>query len=393
MAPDVQDDDKDDDGDDDLSWLAAEVRDLWVPRGAHAVPRLPAPPDPLDFLRAHVMMSVPCIVRGGMDGPEWSRARAWTIDSLAARMGDAEVSINVTPDGLGDAVKREGGAALFVKPEERRMPFSRFAELLRAGADAAGEVVYLSEQNDNLRTEHAALVEDVPASVDWFARAVGCEPEALNLWVGDARAVTSAHSDTYENLYCVLAGCKRFTLLPPTDPIGEDLLERAPARYVRAPGGAWAIERDAPGPGPARVPWIEADPADSAQLRAGSAAVTIDVRAGEMLYLPSMWYHRVTQTEPTIAVNYCARARAQAAPRRAPHPPLCHDRAARSCAPAASWRAQGTTPWLQASAPCSCSRSSSAGCSAGARSRPRLPHDRPAFVAGLPCDRVCLCVP
>merc|ERR1712146_100888 len=32
--------------------------------------------------------------------------------------------------------------------------------------------------------------------------------------------------------------------------------------------------------------------------------ITVSVKAGEVLYLPSLWYHRVTQTEVTIAVNF-----------------------------------------------------------------------------------------
>ena len=38
-----------------------------------------------------------------------------------------------------------------------------------------------------------------------------------------------------------------------------------------------------------------------------ATAVTVEVREGEMLYLPAMWFHRVEQTRDslyTIAVNY-----------------------------------------------------------------------------------------
>ena len=45
----------------------------------------------------------------------------------------------------------------------------------------------------------------------------GKVPDAVNLWMGDEGAVTSMHKDHYENLYCVVAGAKTFTLIPPTD--------------------------------------------------------------------------------------------------------------------------------------------------------------------------------
>jgi jumonji domain-containing protein 7 len=58
-------------------------------------------------------------------------------------------------------------------------------------------------------------------------------PDAVNLWIGDDKSVTTIHSgeylspsrnhimtmfeDPYENIYQVIRGRKLFTLLPPTD--------------------------------------------------------------------------------------------------------------------------------------------------------------------------------
>jgi peptidyl-lysine (3S)-dioxygenase / protease len=30
----------------------------------------------------------------------------------------------------------------------------------------------------------------------------------------------------------------------------------------------------------------------------------VQVQAGELLYLPSLWFHRVTQTRETLGINY-----------------------------------------------------------------------------------------
>ncbi|KAG8468276.1 hypothetical protein KFE25_013359 [Diacronema lutheri] len=295
------------------AWLAAESRALWVP--AH-VPCLNGAPPPLAFLREHVLMSAPCIVRGAMDGAEWARARElWSLEYLSAAMGALPVTVNVTPHGRGDAVV--GGTATrglviggaFAKPEEREMTFAQFADALRKGAHGAGGVHYLSLQDGNLRAQHAPIAADVPAAVGWFADAVGCAPDAINLWVGDSDAVSSVHADHYENLYCVLSGEKVFTLLPPVDPISRDLEPRAPARYTQARGHAaarWELAPELAPDGSALppVPWIGLDPTVPDQLPEQSAAVTVRVRAGEMLFLPANWYHRVTQSELTIAVNF-----------------------------------------------------------------------------------------
>lgn len=299
-----------------VEWLATESRELWLPA---RLPRLDGPPAPLAFLRERVLMSAPCVIAGAMDGPEWAAARErWSIEFLSAAMGSMPVTINVTPDGRGDAViggNRRDGLVVggrFVKPEEREMTFTAFAAALRAGASSG--VHYLSIQDDNLRTQHAPLAADVPTSVAWFEEALGCGPDAVNLWIGDRSAVSSVHADHYENLYCVVRGEKIFTLLPPADAISRDLTGRRPARYVQrrkesddcAEVGSWALVDDAApdGGAEASVEWIGLDPADAAQLPKQSACITVRVRSGEMLYLPANWFHRVTQSEETIAVNY-----------------------------------------------------------------------------------------
>lgn len=59
------------------------------------------------------------------------------------------------------------------------------------------------------------------------------QPDAVNLWIGNGRSVTSIHNgqcrqcqslilysdrtDPYENIYTVVRGAKHFTLLPPSE--------------------------------------------------------------------------------------------------------------------------------------------------------------------------------
>merc|ERR1719221_2224372 len=61
-----------------------------------------------------------------------------------------------------------------------------------------------------------ALSRHIPEVVPFGLSAFGNEPEAVNLWIGDERAVSSCHKDHYENLYVVVRGEKIFTLLPPS---------------------------------------------------------------------------------------------------------------------------------------------------------------------------------
>ena len=63
-----------------------------------------------------------------------------------------------------------------------------------------------------------------------------------------------------------------------------------------------------------KTKWIEPDmkrclenpssSADNFPLISKAHPVKVLVSEGEMLYIPSLWYHRVTQTTETIGINY-----------------------------------------------------------------------------------------
>lgn len=53
--------------------------------------------------------------------------------------------------------------------------------------------------------------------INFAKEAFNKEPDAVNFWMGDSRAVTSMHKDPYENIYCVISGFKDFIIIPPID--------------------------------------------------------------------------------------------------------------------------------------------------------------------------------
>ncbi len=62
-------------------------------------------------------------------------------------------------------------------------------------------VPYLSLQNDNFRTSFESLHEDVQLSLPLANESFNLEgPEAVNLWIGDERSVSSIHKDHFENM-------------------------------------------------------------------------------------------------------------------------------------------------------------------------------------------------
>ena len=92
----------------------------------------------------------------------------------------------------------------------------------------------------------------IPNVQRWGEEAFGVAPDAVNLWMGDSRAVSSMHKDFYENLYCVIRGQKHFTLLPPTD--------MAYVRYVEGIGAKYKFVADSPESGSGKFEIEEDEP-------------------------------------------------------------------------------------------------------------------------------------
>jgi len=107
----------------------------------------------------------------------------------------------------------------------------------------------------------------------------------------------------------VLRGAKRFTLMPPSDRPWLGVAEFETGEWRRDPTTGWEVAMDSGAP---RVEWIELDPADreAAQRKhppfAAANPIDVVVEAGDTLYIPALWYHRVQNIGPemTIAVNH-----------------------------------------------------------------------------------------
>ena len=130
--------------------------------------------------------------------------------------------------------------------------------------------------------------------------------------------------DHYENLYCQILGSKTFHLIPPTEypclqgphpssaPSNPSAEQRfASAHWVpspRYPNGFEIVPQQ-----DSTVPWIRIDPrnmitnTEDPFLQACKPLV-VTIRPGQVLYLPALWFHSVTQTpDPNglcVAVNY-----------------------------------------------------------------------------------------
>jgi hypothetical protein len=109
------------------------------------------------------------------------------------------------------------------------------------------------------------------------------------IWLGSASLV-SCHYDTLDNLACVVAGTRRFTLYPP-EAIGD--LYVGPIDHTMAGQ-------------PVSLAVGAADPAAFPRFAAiADQAIRVDLAAGDALYLPKLWWHQVESTGPVNGlVNY-----------------------------------------------------------------------------------------
>lgn len=109
-------------------------------------------------------------------------------------------------------------------------------------------------------------------------------------WIGHPSTV-ACHYDTMDNVACVVAGRRRFTLFPP-DAIAD--LYIGPIDHTLA--GQPVSLAVGSAPGDPRFPRFE---------RARERALIVDLGPGDALYLPKLWWHQVEATgEVNVLVNY-----------------------------------------------------------------------------------------
>ena len=159
----------------------------------------------------------------------------------------------------------------------------------------AGFIVQLRAEAAKLQPASLAI-QGMPAGerLHDFARAhpmplapAGATPR---LWIGNAAKV-AIHHDPSENIACVAAGRRRFTLFPP-EQVGN--LYMGP--FHQTPAGVQVSLVHLTAPDLERFPRFQ---------RALDAGLTAELGPGDALYIPYHWYHHVEARDPfNVLVNY-----------------------------------------------------------------------------------------
>ena len=163
-----------------------------------------------------------------------------------------------------------------------RLPVSKVnAQLLR----------YAKFENRPAVAVQSALVSEcLPGFAQANVLKILDESVAPRIWIGNV-VVTPAHFDESNNIACVVAGRRKFTLLPP-EQIAN--LYIGPLDY--APTGAPI----------SMVSFREPDFAKFPRFReALAAALVAELEPGDAIYIPALWWHHVESlAKYNVLVNY-----------------------------------------------------------------------------------------
>ncbi|XP_066588452.1 bifunctional peptidase and (3S)-lysyl hydroxylase JMJD7 isoform X2 [Prorops nasuta] len=266
-----------------FSVLSEESRELYLLGGIREIKNEITP---LIFHREYASKNLPVVIRNGVQ--HWPAINKWSSEYFRRSFPNKLVSVAVTPNGYADAIDS------LDKPIEN-------------------SIFYIQKQNSNFNEEFQELWQDLEKDIPWATEAFGKIPDAVNLWMGDARAVTSMHKDPYENIYCVISGEKTFILHPPTDLPWIPYKQYKSGYHKEVSPGKWIIKPNKElSTGDFNkhviVPWISVDPLNPDYERfpdyKNATRLEVTLRKGDILYLPSLWFHHVRQSHSCIAVNY-----------------------------------------------------------------------------------------
>ncbi|MFZ2995812.1 cupin-like domain-containing protein [Sphingobium sp.] len=226
----------------------------------------------------------PTVIRGLC--AQWPAVRAARASDAQAAAYVAQFDAGISTEALvGDAAL---GGRYYYDSDLTGVNFTRetaavvdhLRHIVTAGTDTDAPTRYLGS---------LPIDQYLPGFAQDNGLAILPPSAAPRIWMGNA-SVIACHYDSYDNLACVVAGHRRFTLYPP-EAIAD--LYVGPIDYTLAGQpvslAAGSMDND-------RYPRF---------ANARDGAMIVDLSPGDALYLPKLWWHQVEAQSPfNILVNY-----------------------------------------------------------------------------------------
>jgi len=237
------------------------------------------------FLEEIVPAGKPTVLRGLVSA--WPAVRAASV-SVAAVCGYLKQYDTLRPVDVSVGSPSIQGKFFYKEDDLGRVNFSRASVPISTVLDQL--------QNANGPDSHSIAVQSlpIPLALPGFEhenrmplQGVGGIPR---IWIGNP-VVVQTHLDYNDNVACVVAGRRRFTLFPP-----EQITNLYIGPIENTPGGA-------------PVSMVPLDNSDMERYprfaEALAASQTAELGPGDAIYVPYAWWHHVRSLEPfNILVNY-----------------------------------------------------------------------------------------
>jgi hypothetical protein len=238
--------------------------------------------DPEAFRRDVMAAGKPVVLRGAArHWPMLAGGRDTVIAELLAFDAGRSAEMFVGPPAIGARYHYDEALAGF-----------NFTRTTLPFREALARVLQTTGQPDSPSLYMGSLTsENCFPGIETVVRMPFVPPTARpRIWIGHASTV-ACHYDTMDNVACVAAGRRRFTLFPP-EAIAD--LYVGPIDHTMAGQPVGLAVGSAPGD--ARFPRFD---------RIRDRALVVELEPGDALYVPKLWWHQVEATgEVNVLVNF-----------------------------------------------------------------------------------------
>lgn len=230
-----------------------------------------------EFDRKYRESKTPVVVDGEAD--DWKATTKWTPEYLDCVLGHQETRVSYRDDGITGAN---------FETETELVPFTEARQ--RIEEDGRNYVSQMSIERPWVSRRVTGDDVDFPQLADDIR-----QPRFLDnpskfhfvtmLWFGGDRCKSGLHWDVFNNFFIQISGKKRFLLFSPSQT--EYLYPEYGTRY----------------PHTARVNVFDPDEDDFPRYeRAESVELTVE--PGDMLFIPTGWWHATDSLTTSISVNF-----------------------------------------------------------------------------------------
>lgn len=225
----------------------------------------------VDFRKLYFLKGKPVIITGLFDNiPSLS---SWSPNSLIERLSNKPVKVNTSRDGVFTLDPKKGG---FASPP------------ITIGFEDYIDKINRNDMSEKLYMQQVSILKDLPELKNYleFPKYVDLKTiEEINLWVGPGGNTSPLHYDQAHNFFIQLYGVKSFWLAHP-----NEFYNLYPNSFLSKAQHMSKVNLNTPDIN--RYPKV---------LKA--KFMRINLQAGEMLFLPSYWWHQVYSVNTTVSIN------------------------------------------------------------------------------------------